>query len=198
MSFGSEQDWADSFGEEDAEGELVNMPLAADNEEWPTNLTDFITLQLQDISLEGEVGGTFTFFAAAMEAGLKADPSIVGIFTGITAYIGTSTVVVPQGTELGGLTVPTVVPGGTLASPGAGVLDPTSVVDALAKLGTLVPAEGDSPPRVEGGLGAAEPTNDATESAFPKLMQQCFSELRYVCTGVNAKGDPIAGILGVE
>ena len=91
---------------------------------------------------------------------------------------------------------PPAVPGGKLASPGAGVLDPTSVVDALAKLGTWF-KEGDSPPSVSGGLGAAEPTNDATQSAFPKLMQQCL-ELRYIVSGVNAKDDPIGGILGVE
>ena len=198
MSFGSEQDWADSFGEEDNEGNLVNMPMAANNDDWPSNLTNFITLQLEDISLEDDAGGEFTFFPQAMETGLKADPSVVGIFQGITAYIGTSTVIVPADTELGGIVGPSAVPGGTLASPGAGVLDPTSVVDALAKLGTLVPAEGDSPPSVSGGLGAAEPTNDATKSAFPKLMQQCFSELRYTVSGVNAKGDPIGGILGVE
>ena len=198
MSFGSEQDWADSFGEEDNEGNLVNMPMAASNDDWPSNLTNFITLQLENISLENGVGGEFTFFPQAMEAGLKADPSIVGIFTGITAYIGTSTVIVPANTQLDGIVGPPVVPGGKLASPGAGVLEPTSVVDALAKLGTLVPAEGDNPPSVSGGLADAEPTNDATESAFPKLMQQCFSELRYAVTGVNAKGDPIGGILGVE
>ncbi len=105
-------------------------------------------------------------------------------------------------TQLGGIAP---VPGGKLASPGVGVLDPTSVLDALAKLGTLEPEippvdEDDpgTPPSVSGGLGDADPTNDATESAFPKLMQQCFSELRYAVTGVNAKGDPIAGILGVE
>ena len=61
MSFGSEQDWADSFGEEDNEGNLVNMPMAANNDDWPTNLTNFITLQLEDISLENGVGGEFTF-----------------------------------------------------------------------------------------------------------------------------------------
>ena len=63
------------------------------------------------------------------------------------------------------------------------MLDPTSVVDALAKLGTLVPAEGDSPPSVSGGLGAAEPTNDATQSAFPKLMQQCFQNYVILLAG---------------
>ena len=77
------------------------MPMAANNDDWPTNLTNFITLQLEDISLENGVGGEFTFFPQAMEISLKADPSVAGIFTGITAYIGTSTVIVPVDTQLG-------------------------------------------------------------------------------------------------
>ncbi len=197
MSFGSEEDWGNNFG--------PAMPPVTDNTEWPKSMTSFITDQLSGISLENEAGGTFTFFAQAMETGLLADPSLVGIFMGVTAYIGTSTVVVPKDTKLDGLVGPPVVNGGVLASPGVGVLDPTSVVDALAKLGTLEPAVEPNdeypdglPERIEGGLADAESTNDATQSEFPRLMQQCFSELRYICTGVDNSGNPIGGILGVE
>ncbi len=197
MSFGSEEDWGNNFG--------PAMPPVTDNTQWPKSMTNFITNQLSGISLEDDAGGTFTFFAQAMETGLLSDPSIVGIFKGVTAYIGTSTVVVPKDTQLGGIVGPPPVNPGKLESPGVGVLDPTSVVDALAKLGTLEPAVEPNeefpdglPERVEGGLADAAPTNDATQSAFPKLMQQCFSELRYVCTGVDASGNPIGGILGVE
>ena len=70
MSFGSEKDWGDNFG--------PSMPPVIDNTQWPKSLTNFLSNQLSGISLENDAGGTFTFFAQAMETGLLSDPSIVG------------------------------------------------------------------------------------------------------------------------
>ena len=188
MSFGSEDDWGDTFGEKNEAGELVNMPLVEDNKEWPSNLAKFLTKALEDISLENDQGGTFTFFEPAMITATLADPSILGIIAGVAAYIGLSTVVVPKGTELGGKPI---------ASPGVGALEVTSLATALLELGTpSVDDEGET--TLSGGLADAEPKGEAKDSEFPRLMQKCFSKLKYACTGVDASGNAAAGVLGVE
>ena len=181
MSFGDASDWQDTWGEPELDengeetGQLANMPLAANNDEWPGNLISFLDLVLTDTILKGvDDGESFVWQSALGKGAIEASPNTAGIVQGWSAYVGTATCTVPSGTKLGEQ---------TLSGPGVGAVLPTSVTLGAAKLA---------------GLADAAPTADPQKSEFPKLLHEATSEIQFAITGADASGNAIAATLGIE
>ena len=181
MSFGEASGWQDTWGEPELDengketGQLKNMPLSDNNEEWPGNLISFLDLVLEDTILKGiDDGESFVWQSALGEAAIAASPNTAGIVQGWSAYVGTATCTVPSGVEVGGQ---------TLSGPGVGAVIPASVTLGAAKLG---------------GLATAEPTADPQKSEFPKLLHEATSEIQFAITGADSSGNAIAATLGIE
>ena len=177
MAIGESSDWQEAYGEQDQDGNLVNMPLVEDNLEWPGNLTAFMDMQLADAELDGVAVTSFTFNSLAMETAILGLPSTAGIIQGWTAYVTLSACVVPTGQTIPG------PGGGLLASPGAGVVLATSITLGANKLAELVDAQ---------------PVADAKKSEFPKLLQEATAMLQYTVTGVDSASKPLTGVVDIK